>query len=155
MLAEPHIADIARVIQLAVAPVFLLTGVGTLLSVLVNRLGRSVDRRRILEDRLGTLGPDRAEAARTELVLLARRIRLVYLAISLAVLCALFVCLLIACAFVGVFAAVDLSRLVAGLFVLAMIVLVGSLVVFLREIFLAVMSTRRANPTPPKAGAPR
>ena len=78
--------------------------------------------------------------------LLARRIRLVYLAISLAVLSALFVCLLIAGAFAGAFVATDLTRLVAALFVLAMLALIGSLVVFLREIFLAVMSARLAIP---------
>ena len=46
------IANVAQVIQLAVAPVFLLTGVGAILSVLVNRLGRVVDRFRVLEQNL-------------------------------------------------------------------------------------------------------
>jgi hypothetical protein len=146
MLAEAHIADITHVIQLAVAPVFLLTAVGTLIAVLTNRLGRAIDRSRVLEDRLGTLGAAAAEAARSELGILARRIRLVYLAISLAVICALFVCLLIAGAFIGTFIAVDLSRLVGGMFVLAMVALIGSLTVFLREIFLAVTTAWQAIP---------
>ncbi len=144
--SEPHIADIARVIELAIAPVFLLTGIGTLIVVLTNRLGRAVDRSRVLEDRLPSLQISETTTARSELHLLARRIRLVYLAISLAVLSALFVCLLIACAFAGAFVATDLTRLVAALFVLAMLALIGSLVVFLREIFLAVMSARLAIP---------
>jgi hypothetical protein len=150
MIDEPQIADFSRVIQLAVAPV--LTAVGTLLAVLTNRLARSVDRRRILEDRFGSIHPSQEEAVRAELGLLARRIRLV-LAISLAVLCAIFVCLLIAGAFFGAFVAVDLARLVAITFVLAMIALIGSLLVFLREIVLAVRTPRRvAAPADARSG---
>jgi len=114
--------------------------------VLTNRLGRAVDRSRVLEDQLPSLQATEAGAARAELRLLARRIRLVYLAISLAVLSALFVCLLIAGAFAGALVATDLTRLVAALFVLAILALIGSLVVFLREIFLAVTSARLAIP---------
>ncbi|MGH8702552.1 MAG: DUF2721 domain-containing protein [Burkholderiales bacterium] len=143
---EPHIADITQVIQLAIAPVFLLTAIGTLIVVLTNRLSRAIDRSRALEDRLPSLQANQAGGVRAELHLLARRIRLVYLAISLAVLSALFICLLIAGAFVGAFVATDLSRLVAVLFVLAILALTGSLVVFLREIFLAVTSARLAIP---------
>jgi len=145
---EPHIADITQVIQLAIAPVFLLTAVGTLIAVLTNRLGRAVDRSRVLEDQLPSLQATDGGAVRAELRLLARRIRLVYLAISLAVLSALFICLLIAAAFAGAFIATDLTRLVAVLFVLAILALTGSLVVFLREIFLAVTSARLAIPEP-------
>jgi len=143
---EPHIAGITQVIQLAIAPVFLLTAIGTLIIVLTNRLGRAVDRSRVLEDRLPSVQATEAGAVRAELHLLARRIRLVYLAISLAVLSALFVCLLIAGAFAGAFVVTDLTRLVAVLFVLAILALTGSLVVFLREIFLAVTSARLAIP---------
>ncbi len=142
---ETHVTDIARIIQLAVAPVFLLTAIGTILSALNNRLGRIVDRRRVLEDRLRT--PPAEEAARvkediTELNLLAQRIRLIYHAIMLAVLCALFVCLLVAGAFLGVFITADLAKVVGTLFILAMFALVGSLGMFLREIFLAVKGGR-------------
>ena len=142
---EAHVTDIARIIQLAVAPVFLLTAIGTILSALNNRLGRIVDRRRVLEDRLRT--PAAGEAARVEgdvneLNLLAQRIRLIYHAIMLAVLCALFVCLLVAGAFLGVFISADLAKVVGTLFILAMFALIGSLGMFLREIFLAVKGGR-------------
>ena len=142
---ETHVTDIARIIQLAVAPVFLLTAIGTILSALNNRLGRIVDRRRVLQDRLRT--PPGEEAARVkedveELSLLAQRVRLIYHAIMLAVLCALFVCLLVAGAFLGVFITADLAKLVGTLFILAMFALIGSLGMFLREIFLAVKGGR-------------
>ena len=142
---DAHVSDIARIIQLAVAPVFLLTAIGTILSALNNRLGRIVDRRRVLEDRLHT--PVAGDAARVkedvkELNLLAQRIRLIYHAIMLAVLCALFVCVLVAGAFLGVFITTDVAKVVGTLFILAMFALIGSLSMFLREIFLAVKGGR-------------
>ena len=82
--------------------------------------------------------------ARDELVLLSRRIRLIYAAIVLAVACALFICLLIAVAFIDAFLAVNLALMISALFVLAMLALIACLVAFLREIFLAVTSARRA-----------
>jgi hypothetical protein len=144
-MMDANVTDIARIIQLAVAPVFLLTAIGTILSALNNRLGRIVDRRRVLLDRLRT--PPGEEAARVkedveELSLLARRIRLIYHAIIFSVLCALFVCLLVAGAFLGVFITADLAKLVGTLFILAMFALIGSLGMFLREIFLAVKGGR-------------
>ena len=141
---EPHVSDITHVIQLAVAPVFLLTAVGTLLAVLTNRLTRVVDRSRVVEEQLAALDGESLLLARQELQVLARRIRLIYAAIALAVVCAIFICLLIAAAFLGAFVASDLSRLLGALFVLAMLGLVGALTIFLREIFLAVSSASRA-----------
>jgi hypothetical protein len=137
-----NVIDIARLIQLAIAPVFLLTAVGTIIGVLSNRLGRVVDRSRMLEDRLRQMQPEGQKLAREELVLLSRRVRLVYGAIVLAVICALFVGLLIAVAFVDAFIEVDLSKFIGLLFIGAMIAFIFSLLVFLREIFLAVTSAR-------------
>jgi hypothetical protein len=132
------LGDIGHVIQLAIAPVFLLTAVGTLINVLVNRLGRSVDRRRALTAALSHLEAGIAESARGELTFVARRVKLIYSAILLAVLCALLICLLIAIAFVDALVSADLSQFVAILFIMAMLALIGSLVLFLREIYLGV-----------------
>jgi hypothetical protein len=137
-----NVIDVARLIQLAVAPVFLLTAVGTIIGVLSIRLGRAVDRSRTVEDRLRQLQPEGQKAAREELLLLSRRVRLVYASIVLAVLCALFVGLLIAVAFVDAFIEVDLSKFIGLLFIAAMLAFILSLLVFLREIFLAVTSAR-------------
>ncbi len=138
------VGDIAHVIQLAIAPVFLLTGVGTLLAVLSNRLGRAVDRSRVLENLVPGLAGEALALAQEELVLLSRRTRLIYAAVVLAVGCALFVCLLIAMAFIDAFLAMNLALTIGVLFVLAMLALISCLVVFLREIFLAVTSARLA-----------
>ncbi len=139
---EPHVPDILRVIQLVVAPVFLLTAVGTLINALNARLGRAVDRRRALEQLMKDLAGTEAASARAELDRVVHRIQVVYVSIFAAVVCALFVCLLIAVAFLGGFIATDVSRTVAILFVLAMVALIASLLLFLREIFLAVNAPR-------------
>lgn len=139
---EPHIPEITNVIQLAVAPVFMLTAVGTLIAALNVRLGRAVDRRRVLEQKLQSLSGEQDEDARAELQQIARRIRYVYRSIVFSVVSGIFVCLLIAGAFVGAFVSVDLTRTVAALFVLAVASLTVSLLLFLREIFLAVSTPR-------------
>jgi hypothetical protein len=133
-----NFGDIAHVIQLAIAPVFLLTAVGTLINVLVHRLARSVDRRRLLSSELPQLAGEVATAAEAELDYVRRRVRLVYTAIFLAVAAALLICLLIAIAFVDALINADFSQLVAVLFVMAMLALIGSLSLFLREVYLGV-----------------
>lgn len=136
------LTDISHVIQLAIAPVFMLTAIGTVLNVLAGRLGRAVDRRRVLAGRLPALDDGTAQAARAELDYQVRRIGLIYFAIQMAVLSALLTCLLIALAFIDAFTAIDFAKLIAALFILAMIALIASLTTFLREIFLAVSGPR-------------
>ena len=156
---ETHISDITQVIQLAVAPVFLLTAIGTLITALNNRLGRVIDRRRVLQERLpgGTAHPARSSTAHVrddattemhaELRRLARRARLIYFSILAAVTSALLVCLVVASAFVGALLAVELARLVAVLFILAMGALIVCLGLFLREVYLAVADKTLKLPT--------
>jgi hypothetical protein len=130
------------VIQLAVAPVFLLTAIGTIIAALNIRLGRAVDRRRHLESQLPAMAAEEQAWAREELEVIARRIRFVYYAITAAVISGLFVCLLIAGAFIGAFVRVSLSYTIGAMFVFAMLALIASLLLFLREIFLAVSTPR-------------
>jgi MFS family permease len=141
-MTELHITDIARVIQLAIAPVFLLTAVGTIIGVLSNRLARIVDRTRVLEERVGEQ-PD-TSSADAELLVLGRRMRLSYLAIGLSVVCALFISLLIVLAFVDAFLSLDLSKVIGLLFIAGMLAFIASLLALLREIFLAVASAHQA-----------
>ena len=142
MAFDPHVPEIAGVIQLAIAPVFMLTAVGTVINALSIRLGRAVDRRRELEERLSAMSKDDLPSAYDELATIARRIQFVYLSIVFAVISALFVALLIAGAFVGAFVRADLSPLIASMFICAMLSLIVCLLLFLREIFLAVSTPR-------------
>ena len=146
MFPQTDINQITHVITLAIAPVFLLTAVGTLMGVLVNRLARIVDRIRVLEELLHELGLDELLPARDELDNLRQRLRLIYFAVASAVFCALFVGLLIIVAFIDALMAVNLATIVGVLFIMAMLAFIGSLVVFLREIFLAVANTRKSIP---------
>ena len=134
-----NVDQITHAIQLAIAPVFLLTAVGTLLMVFTNRLSRAVDRRRVVSKLLPELNETALAEANSELEHIARRIQLIYTAIVLAVFCALFICLLIAVAFLDAFVGANLAKVLGVLFVLAMLALIGALTVFLREIFIAVM----------------
>jgi hypothetical protein len=135
---ESQIIDITEAIHLAVAPVFLLTAVATLITALNNRLGRIIDRRRVLQDRLHQ-SSDKAAETQVELQLLSRRVRLVYFSILSAVLGALMVCLVVAGTFMGALLSVKLAKtVVAVFFILAMLALIVCLSLFLREVFIAV-----------------
>ena len=141
-LSSLHLDDIAHVIQLAVAPVFLLTAIATLINAMNGRLARIVDRRRVVLDRqrdcdAATRAAEHAETD-WELALLALRSKLVYHAIFTAVLSALLVCLVVAGAFIGALFDTNLGKAVAVLFILAMFAMVASLGLFLREVYLAV-----------------
>jgi hypothetical protein len=134
---EIQLGDISHTIQLAIAPVFLLTGVGTNLAVLTNRLARIIDRSRVMEARV--IGPDSAERteAYAELETLYRRAHLINRAITLSTSCGLLVCVVIATLFIGDALNLGLVKFIASCFVLAMFALIGSFVYFLREIFIA------------------
>lgn len=133
---ESHLSDIAHVIQLSVAPVFLLTAISTLIGAMNARLGRIVDRRRLVIERQADAVCKPTDTV--ELHLLERRRHLIYLAIFSAVVAALLVCLVVAGAFLGALMAIDLTRLVAAFFILAMGSMIGALTLLLREVYLAV-----------------
>jgi len=140
---DTGINAVAHAIQLAVAPVFLLSGIGAVLAVLTNRLSRIIDRGRALDSHLVTgLPADAAASAHAELLALSRRARLISRAITLCTVTALLVCAVIATLFVGAFVGFDASMPVALLFVAAMVAFFGGLLSFLREIFIATASLR-------------
>ena len=142
MFNPAPLGDISHVIQLAIAPVFLLTAIATILNVLTGRLGRAVDRRRVLAAAIPNLDGDISTLAKQELFYEMRRINLIYVAISMAVFAALLVAALISLAFIDPFVQLDFTKLIAVLFILAMVALVASLAILLREIFYAVNSPR-------------
>lgn len=141
-MADNGLSDITHTIQLAVAPVFLLSALGTTLSVLATRLARIIDRARFLESQLDTLEPLQQERAQTELHTLSRRARLIHRALTAGVGAALSVCLLITLAFVGYLTQTNLGGAVAVLFILAMGLFVFSLLSFMREAVLSLDSLR-------------
>jgi len=137
MPVDQDVSSIAHAIQLAVAPVFLLTGIAALLSVMTNRLGRVIDRARFVERLWHELNEAAQTGAREELCVLARRARFAYFAINLCTCAALLICAVVATLFVDVFVATNLKWLAGTFFFVAMVVLIGGLVSFLREVYLA------------------
>lgn len=143
-MPETHIAAITHAIQLAIAPVFLLTAIGTIINALTGRLARAVDRRRQIEELLPALEGAARDEKHAELQILARRIILVLWSMGLAVFSALLVCILIGTAFGAAFTSLDLSRPVAVLFIAAVTALTACLLLFMREVFLAAKSVHPA-----------
>jgi Protein of unknown function (DUF2721) len=135
-----HITSLAQVIQLAVAPVFLLTGVGAILNVLANRLARIIDRARPMEERLASVDEGTARDLHQRLKVLSRRASLINRAVGLCVLSGLLVSLVVAALFVSSSWRLDLALPISIAFVLALFSLAISLVYFLREVFIATAS---------------
>jgi hypothetical protein len=128
--------NIAQIIQLSVAPVFLLAAVGTLLVVLTSRLARVVDRNRTLdgEIRAGQSPYGDETFHLGELRILDQRMNWINRAITLATVTNLFVCLVVVALFAGELLTLDFSRAIAALFIVAMGSLIAALLAFLVEI---------------------
>jgi len=127
------IHDISTAIQDAVAPVFLLTGIGSILGVLVNRLGRAIDRAR----NLNAFSTEQRKSYLDELDIIAVRTFWMRWSAGLFIFAGLCVALAIASIFIGVAIGVHLSGFVLITFITAMFSLIFGLLCFLREIILA------------------
>jgi Protein of unknown function (DUF2721) len=131
--ATNDVITVAHVIQQSVAPVFLLTGVGAILSVLTSRLSRVIDRFRLLDES----DDNKRVAYENEMAVLLRRASWIHWAINLCTYCALFICIVIAALFIGSEVNRDPSGLISIFFIGAMLALIAGLLCFLREITLA------------------
>jgi hypothetical protein len=140
--AAGNITDIAHAIQLALAPVFLLSGIALILNVMTNRLARIIDRGRYFEAGWAQLDPAARHAAQPELLNLERRRQLASRAINASTFAALLVCLVVATLFVEALLSLPLKWLAGVCFIGAMAALIGGLTSFLREVHLATSSVR-------------
>ena len=130
-------AAISHAIQLAIAPVFLLTGIAALLGVMATRLARVIDRARDLERGWKAFDAEEKAAGRVELDTLEKRRRVCSWSSNYCTTAALLGCLVIVTLFGEEFFAHSLRWLSGTLFVAAMVALVFGLVCFLREVYLA------------------
>ena len=143
MITELPITTIAHAIQLAVAPVFLLTGVASILSVLTSRLGRIIDRSRFLHGKLLSLKKEKLDKEiHDELAVQIQRTQLINWAIGLCTTCVLLICSVIAILFLGSFILLNMAIPIASLFVAAMLILILALICFICEIYLATAYVR-------------
>jgi hypothetical protein len=139
---ETAITTVGHAIQLSVAPVFLLSGIGAMLAVMTNRLARVVDRARSVEAQLAATATENAEPILDDLRSLSKRAKFINLAITFCTITALFVCAVVATLFLGAFLRFDASVPIAILFVGAMVTFFFGLLCFLREIFVATATLR-------------
>jgi hypothetical protein len=144
--AATPIEGVGDVIRLAVAPVFLLTGVGTMLAVITARLARVVERARVIESRAGAAPAADRTVLLQPLGVIAARARLLNIAITLLTLCALLVSMVVITLFLGAFFDFALTHIIALLFIAAMLSFVGALLCFLREVFIATAALRIGTP---------
>jgi hypothetical protein len=133
--------DIAHLIQSALAPVFLLSGVGVTLSVMTGRLARAVDRARHLEELL-TRHPADARQIHDDLRVLQRRTRYIHAAITMCGCSAVLIALVVITLFANAFFGSGFAGTIALLFVGAMLFITGAYIAFLVEVRLATRNLR-------------
>jgi MFS family permease len=140
--AETSVSAVAQIIQLAVAPVFLLAGIGAFLNVCAGRLSRIVDRARQVEPLL--LDSRGAEHDRwlNDLRVLDRRMVLVSQAIFLSVLAAVLTCLVVVLLFAANLFDAHFGTAIALLFIASMIAIGLGFAVFLVETRVAARAVR-------------
>ena len=132
------LTDLITTLQLSIGPVILISGVGLILLSMTNRLGRVIDRSRLLsQDLHGASDTDRKRIL-AELRILSSRANLSRAGIALAVLSVLLASLLIISLFIGALLQIDISAFIVTLFILCMISLVSSLFLFLSDINLSL-----------------
>ncbi|MEX6632631.1 DUF2721 domain-containing protein [Hyphococcus lacteus] len=138
-----EVLDVSHIIQLAVAPVFLLAGIGALLNVVTHRLARVIDRARVLEAQLADQpDPNNLSRIKEELGALDKRMLYAQRAIWLFSTAALLICVVVATLFIGEFIAANIEALIAIMFITTMLAMIVGLILFLMEISVATRTLR-------------
>ncbi len=143
LTVSPPVQSLAETIRLAVTPVFLLAGISGLLGVITTRLSRIVDRARVIKNRHGAIGAQQETELLAELALQRRRMGLASRAFATAATSFLMVAIVVMVLFLSTLASIDLTPLVATLFMLAMGCLMVAVLLLLREVQLAIQTLRR------------
>lgn len=136
-LLPNNLNDISNAIQLALGPVFLLTGVAGILNVMSGRLSRIIDRARFLTENPTAREMIGKKAIQLELETLEKRRYLTSSAITMCTFSALFVCMVIVILFIEVLFSIPFNWIIGVFFSLATLALVGGLAFFLREVHLS------------------
>lgn len=143
LVATQSSGGLAETIRLAVTPVFLLAGISGLLGVITTRLARIIDRARLLKERDGSATVAQRRELQEELTLHRRRMTLASRAFACAANSFLLVATVVVVLFLSTLATIDLTPLMALLFVLAMGSLMTAVLLLLREVQLGNQALRR------------
>ena len=140
--AATSVTTVAQIIQLAVAPVFLLAGIGAFLNACTGRLARIVDRARTIEPMiLGSRGEEH-DRYQSEIRVIDRRMGLVSWAIFLSVLSALLICAVVILLFAATLVGAHFGTAIALLFIASMVAIGSAFFIFLVETRLASRNVR-------------
>lgn len=141
-MADFDIGQIGKLIQIAMAPAFLLLATGNILQMFANRLARVVDRERVQMAEFHRTKGEAHVRVVNELRILDRRADIVNKAILMGTLSAITVGVVIASIFVLSLTGYRFGQIVAGGFILAMAFLISGLVLFVLEIRMAMHTIR-------------
>jgi ABC-type multidrug transport system fused ATPase/permease subunit len=137
-----RIRELIPVLQEAIGPVILISGVGLLLLTLTNRFGRAVDRsRQLAKDMKEASEADRHRLAR-QVEILYRRASLIRISITMAALSLLLTSVLIISLFVAALLKLEAGLVIIFLFICCLLALVVSLVSFIKEIHLSLVALK-------------
>ena len=136
-------SELLPILQFSIGPVILISGVGLLLLTLTNRFGRMLDRARQLNQELGDGPPPRkAEAIRIQIAILIRRATILRLSITLGSVTVLLSAVLMLLLFLGAWLQLELGGIIALVFCVALLCLIGSMLAFIRDMNLALAAVR-------------
>jgi hypothetical protein len=136
------VRELIPVLQVAIGPVILISGVGLLLLTLTNRFGRAVDRSRALDKEVRQVGPDERSRLTRQVEILYRRAKVIRLSIIMAALSLLLTAVLIIVLFVSALAHLEAGLVIVLIFICCMASLIVSLAAFIRDIQLSLVALK-------------
>lgn len=137
-----NVESFSKLLQLSVSPVVLISGVGLLLLSVTNRLGRAIDRSRVMAQELDKEGANAAREAKEQLRILMRRAHFLRMSVSLIVLSIFFSCLMILLLFVLLFFNVHEEMLVLASFCMGLVSLLLAMVYLLADVYLSLTALK-------------
>lgn len=136
------ITEVGSIIEVSLAPVFLLVGIGQMLNVVTNRLGRIIDRARWFEQKKNEGTLIQTKAVIKEINSLGRRMRLANFTVSFLTAAAMLICIDVVMLFTANLVAVKLDKYVLGLFIVSVASIIGGLLTLFMEVTLATKTLK-------------
>ena len=134
--------DLIPILQIAIGPVILVSGIGLLLLSMTNRFGRIIDRTRQLNRELRDTTPDYRPRIIAQMRILLRRAHIMRAAIALAAISVFLAALLIIILFISAILQLNLALFITVVFITCMVCLIGSLALFISDINVSITALK-------------
>jgi hypothetical protein len=144
------VSELIPTLQVAIGPVVLVSGIGLLILSMTNRLGRVIDRGRILARELYEIPPEGQARIEAQLHILVRRAEYLRRAITASSISVLLAALLIITLFLTAVFKLEVAWLIGGLFIAALGALIVSLIAFLRDLNESLLAFKLDVGMPPR-----